>query len=301
MASAYSYQNNNIRKTWLLIFLFFGLVSAIFYGFSYYFNSPSLAIFGLLISIGQPLIAYFFGEQIALAYAGAKEVSESEAPQIHTLVENLSKIGGIPKPRIFISPDTSANAFACGRGPGHASICLNQGILDILNKNELEGVIAHELSHIKNRDTLITTVTMVLASLVSFLADIGFRMIFWGGARRDREGKGNQSPVVIVLYILTLILAPIVATLIQLAVSRSRESLADATGVTMTRYPDGLIHALEKLYQNPTPSQHYSTATNHFYIAPPKKSWGKQVAGLFSTHPSIEQRVKDLKAMEGQV
>jgi heat shock protein HtpX len=292
--SAYSQQSNNVQKTWILIFVFIGLVSGMFYVIGWYQGSWLWPVLGLIISLSQALIAYFAGDKIALAANGAREVEYKEAPKIFEIVQNLSKIAGIPTPKIYISPDPSANAFACGRDPNHASICLNQGILDLLDKNELEGVIAHELSHVKNRDILIMTVTMVLSSVVSFVADIGFRIMFWGG---DRKNKENQNPILLILYIATIILAPIVAALIQFAVSRQREFLADATGVTLTRYPEGLISALEKLYQSPTPSTHYSTATSHFFIAPPKKSFGQKASSLFSTHPSIEDRVQALKNM----
>ncbi|MEI6728923.1 MAG: M48 family metallopeptidase [bacterium] len=292
--SAYSQQSNNVQKTWILIFVFIGLVSGMFYVIGRYQGSWLWPVLGLVISLSQALIAYFAGDKIALAANGAKEVEYNDAPKIFEIVQNLSKIAGIPTPKIYISPDQSANAFACGRDPEHASICLNQGILDLLDKNELEGVIAHELSHIKNRDILVMTVTMVLSSVVSFVADIGFRIMFWGG---DRKNKENQNPILLVLYIATIILAPIVSALIQFAISRQREFLADATGVTLTRYPEGLISALEKLYQSPVPSSHYSTATDHFFIAPPKKSFGQKTANLFSTHPSIEDRVQALKNM----
>jgi len=291
--SVYKLQAKNVRNTWLLIFLFIGLVSAVFYAFSWYLNSPAFAIFGLVLSLFQAFAAYFFGDSIALSVAGGVQVNEQQSPQIHTMVENLSKIAGIPKPRIFISPDQSANAFACGRDPQHASICLNKGILDLLNKAELEGVIAHELSHIKNRDILIMTVTMVLTSIISFLSDIGTRALLFSGSNRDSDNRSN--PVALILYFAVILLAPIVSTIIAMAVSRSREYLADATAVVITRYPEGLIQALEKLYQSPVPSQHYATSTSHFYIAPPKKQFGKQLQTLFSTHPSIEDRVKALR------
>jgi heat shock protein HtpX len=291
--SAYSQQSNNIFKTWLLIFLFVGLVSGLFYGLAYYYNNPFWAVFGLIMSLGQAFGAYFFGDKIALWVARAEEIGYEQAPQLHHMVENLSKIADIPKPKIYISPDQSANAFACGRDPKHASICLNQGLLDILNKNELEGVVAHELGHIKNRDILIMTVVMVLASLVSFIADIGGRLMIYN---HDRN-RNNKSPIMILLYLVTLMLAPLVALLIQLAISRSREYLADATAVTITRYPEGLIQALQKLYHNPVPTDRYATSMNHFYIAPVKKSWGQKTSELFSTHPSIEDRIAALSKM----
>lgn len=292
--SAYSQQSSNIKKTWLLLFLFIGLVSGLCYSFAYIYGNYYIAIFGILLSIGQSFVAYQFGDKIALLTAGAKEIKDGEYPELRFLVENLSKIAGIPVPKIHVSPDKSANAFACGRDPEHASICLNAGILQILNKNELEGVIAHELSHIKNRDILVMTVTMVLASLVSFLSDIGLRMMFFGGGKNNDD---NKSPILIIIYVLVMILVPIVSIIIQMAVSRSREYLADASAVTLTRYPKGLSDALLKLYNNPTPSEHYSTSMNHFYIAPPKKSFGEKFSGIFSTHPPIANRVEAINKM----
>jgi heat shock protein HtpX len=181
--SVYSLQSKNIRKTWLLIFLFIGLISAVFYIFGLVYDSPIFGFFGLAISLIQALVAYFGGDKIALAVSGSKEVSEEEQPQIHELVNNLSKVAGIPKPKVYVSNDPSPNAFATGRDPKHASISINQGLLDLLNKHELEGVIAHELSHIANRDILVMTVVMVLAGVVSFLADIGMRLLFLEGGR----------------------------------------------------------------------------------------------------------------------
>jgi heat shock protein HtpX len=290
--SAYSQQNSNIRNTWILIFLFVSGISALCYLMGVVTDQPWIAVVGFIISIGQALVGYFAGDKIALSTVRAEEITEQQAPQIHELVYNLAKISGIPKPKIYISPDRSANAFATGRNPQNASICLNQGILDLLSKPELEGVIAHELSHVKNRDTLIMTVTMVLASVASFIADIGFRVFLFG--RNDRD---NQSPILLIAYIIAIISAPILATLIQLAISRQREYLADASAVTMTRYPNGLIGALSKLYESPVPADNYATSMNHFYISPSKKEFGEQVAGLFSTHPPLEDRIEALKKM----
>ena len=292
--SAYSVQNKNQRNTWILILLFVGLVSALFYFFGWYYNSPLIAVIGLMFSLGQAFTAYYFGDSIALTVAGAKQVDEKEASQLHILIENLTKVAGIPKPKVFVSPDESANAFACGRDPEHASICVNLGLLKLLNKSELEGVLAHEISHIKNRDILIMTVTMVLSSLISFLADVGFRLSFFGGG--DSREK-NNSPILLVFYLITIALAPFISILIQMAVSRSREYLADASAVVLTRYPEGLVSALNKLYVSPVPSSHYSTSMNHFYIAPPKKQFGQKISQLFSTHPSLEDRVSALQKM----
>jgi heat shock protein HtpX len=292
--TAYSISSQNIRKTWILMFMFVGLVSALFFGLSTYFNRPGFAVIGLVLALGQSLFAYFGGASLALASAGAQEVDESQAPQLHVMIENLARTAGIPKPKIYISPDPSPNAFACGRSPEHAHVCVNQGLLELLNKNELEGVLAHELSHVKNRDILIMTVTMALAGVISFITDMIMRAMWWGGDSNDSD---NKSPVIFILYIVVLVVAPFLSMLIQFAVSRSRERLADSSAVLLTRYPKGLMDALTKLYNNPTPSSHYSTATNHFYISPPKQRWGEKVQGLFSTHPPLEERIEALKKL----
>ncbi len=295
--SAYSQQSANVRKTWILIFVFISLVSGVFYLFGVVNRSPGLAILGLLISLGQVGISYFFGANMALAANGAMELPEDKGFQLHDMVGNLAKIANIPKPKIYISPDPSANAFACGRDPDHASVCFNQGILDLLDKNELEGVVAHELSHIKNRDILVMTMTMALSAVISFIADWGWRVMFWNRGGKDDDRNG--SPIILVLYVITITLAPILATVISLAVSRSREYLADATAVTLTRYPAGLKNALLKLYNNPIPTDHYATSMNHFFIAPPKKSFGEKMSGLFSTHPPLADRVAALEKIDG--
>lgn len=294
MASAYSVQSANVRKTWLLIMFFVALVTAGFYGLGWYYDNYLWPIVGLVFSLSQATIGYFWGDKVALTFARAKEVSFEQAPQIHNLVENISKIAGVPKPKVYISPDKSANAFACGRDPKHAAICLNQGILDILDKNELEGVIAHEMAHIKNRDILVMTMAMVLASLVSFIADMGLRLMFWGGNNNDHK---NKSPILLIFYIAFLVLAPFISLLIQMSISRSREYLADATAVVFTRYPQGLINALDKLHKNPVPSSNYSTAMNHFYISAPKQSFGQKASALFSTHPPVQERIAKLSQM----
>ena len=296
MASAYTYQLHNLRRTWLLIFLFTGLTGFVFYVFGLYLGNGWFGLFGIVISIVQGFIAYYSGDKIALATARAQEVTPEEAPQIHLLVENLSKVAQIPKPKIYVSPDPAANAFATGRDPEHGKICLNQGLLKLLDKNELEGVIAHELSHIKNRDILVMTVTMVMASVISILADLGIRTRFWGFRDNDSESK---SPIIAVMYVATLLLAPLLSLLIQFGISRKREYLADATAVVMTRYPDGLKRALTKLYNSPVPTANYHTSMNHFYIAPVKKTFGEKINGLFSTHPSVQDRIANLDSMGG--
>jgi len=294
MSSAYTHQSRNQSKTLILISTFILLVTVLFFLAGYVFDQIWITFFGLFISFFQAFSGYFYGDKIALAFAGGKKADEKEYPDLHNLVENISRIADIPKPKVFVSPDKSANAFACGRGPGYASLCFNQGILDILNKSELEGVVAHEIAHIKNRDTLVMTVTMVLASLIAFISDFGFRIFVFRG---NDDEDNRKSPILIILYIFVLLISPFLSFLIQMGVSRSREYLADSTAVVYTRYPNGLISALQKLYSSPIPTSHYSTSMNHFYISPPKKKWGEKISGLFSTHPSIEDRIKALKEM----
>jgi heat shock protein HtpX len=296
MTSAYSQQSQNTTKTWILIFLFVSIVSGFFYAFAISTNNPGIAYIGLLISIGQSFVAYFWGGNLAIASSGGVEVGENEQFQLQNIVENLARTAGIPKPKLFVSPDPSANAFACGRNPANANICVNQGLLDILDKNEIEGVIAHEMSHIKNRDILIMTVTMVLSSVISFLADYSMRAVMWGRDNSDSDDN-PQSPLVIVFFVAAIVIAPILSLVIQMAVSRSREFMADATAVTLTRYPQGLISALSKLHNSPVPTEHPSTAMSHFYIAPPKTNWGQKTMELFSTHPPLEARIQALESM----
>ena len=300
MASAYSLQSRSVTTTYYLIGIFAVITAGFFYALSLYFGNSGyslvFALIGLTIGVGQPLIGYFYGENIALAAAGGKEVAYEQAPQLHEMVENLSRIAGIPKPRIFISPDPSANAFACGRGPGHASICFNQGILDILNKSELEGVVGHELAHIKNRDVLVMTMAAILASVIGFLADIAARAALFGGGSNNNESK---NPYTLIIFVVAIFLTPILALLLQMSISRSREYLADSTSVTFTRYPEGLKSALMKLESSPVASTTARSFTNHMYITTPKKSFGEKAKNLFSTHPSIESRIANLDEMNG--
>jgi heat shock protein HtpX len=294
MISAYSVQRKNIAKTALLISVFFVLMIAVFYTLGLVFRSSIFIWIGIALAVGQSLIGYFAGDKIALASVGAKEVSESESPQLHEMISNLARTAGIPKPKIYISPDQSPNAFATGRDPKHAHICFNQGILDILDRSELEGVAAHELAHVKNRDILVMTMVSVMAAIIGTIIDLSTRFAFFGGASDE---NGNSSPFSIVFLIALALLVPLLSVLIQMGVSRSREYLADSSGAVLTRYPEGLARALLKLENSPVPSATQNTAMNHFYIVEPKANWGKKVKTLFSTHPPIEDRVEALRKM----
>ncbi len=229
----------------------------------------------------------------------AKPVTFEENPELYRIVENLCITAGLPMPKIYILPELAPNAFATGRDPKNAAIAVTEGLLRKLDRSELEGVIGHELSHIGNRDVLLQTVVVVLVGTVSILADIFTRTAFWNGGRRDDENGGIFSAILMLIGIVFIILSPLIAQLIQLAISRKREFLADASSALLTRYPEGLARALEKIVADPTPMRYTSTATAHLYIANPFK--GKQsqswLVKLFMTHPPVEERIKALREM----
>jgi heat shock protein HtpX len=230
-----------------------------------------------------------------LKLAGAKEANRDENFDLYTIVENLSITAGLPMPKVYIVIDPAPNAFATGRNKEHAVVCATTGLLAILNKTELEGVIAHELSHVGNRDMLLSTVVVVLVGFVSVAADVFRRSLFFGGGRRS-GGDGEENAIIMIIGIILSILAPIVAMLIQLAISRKREFLADASGALLTRYPEGLASALQKISQYSQPMIHQSSAIAHLYISDPTggSKFGKKISNLFSTHPPIEERIKAL-------
>jgi heat shock protein HtpX len=255
---------------------------------------------GLILGLGLALVtngaAYFFGDRMALAAAQAQEVSPAEAPMLHALADRLAAQYRVPKPRVFVSPDPSPNAFATGRNPNHASICVNQGLLQILDQEELYGVLAHEFAHVKNRDILISTVVAVLAGAITLLAQIGQWGLFWGGGRDD----DNQNPLALIGVLAFVILGPIAALLIQLAVSRSREYEADHTGAEVSHDPLALASALRKLERatQVIPSQTAQPAFAHLYLVNPLS--GRTFTNLFSTHPPLEERIRRLQAMAAQ-
>jgi len=240
--------------------------------------------------------SYWWSDKIVLAMSSAKELKHEDNPQIYHLVENLCITAGLPVPKIYIIEDSAINAFATGRDPKHGVICLTTGIIDRLEKIELEGVIAHELSHIGNRDILLSTVIVILVGFVTLLADWFRHWAFFGGRSRDNDSGGGQlKMILIILAIILSILAPIVAMLMQLAISRKREFLADADGALLTRYPEGLAKALEKISQDTEPLEAANRATAHLFIANPFK--GKKMMKMFMTHPPIEERIKALRGM----
>ncbi|MGB9608809.1 MAG: M48 family metallopeptidase [Minisyncoccia bacterium] len=294
MASLYTEQEKNIWRTYLLFSVF--LIFSIGFGwfFSYYFNNVLILWGAVISSILTSLISYWNSDKIALALSRAIPVkTKEENPYLWNMVENLCITAGLPMPRIYIIPEKQINAFATGRNPKNAAIAVTQGAIEKLENEELEGVLAHELAHIGNRDILVSTVAVVLAGIISILADFFFRMMFWD--RRDRNSDSSGGILVLVGLIFA-VLAPISATLIQLAISRKREFLADATGALLTRYPEGLARALEKIQKDYAPMNVASDATAHLWISNPFKKSGF-LHKLFMTHPPIEERIKILRGM----
>jgi heat shock protein HtpX len=292
MASLYTHQSQNVAKTWVLMTTFFLVVIGLGWFFSYYFDNPNILYFFALFSIIMNIASYWWSDKIVLKLAGARPASRQEHFSLYTAVENLSITAGLPMPKVYVIEDPSPNAFATGRDKEHAVVAATTGLLAILEKNELEGVIAHELAHIGNRDMLVSTVAVVLVGFVSILADVFLRSTMWGGHRDNDNKAGNIMMLVGIVFV---VLSPIFATLLQLAISRRREFLADATGALLTRYPEGLASALEKISRNSRPMARQSTAIAHLYIANPKGSRiGEKVANLFSTHPRVEDRIRVL-------
>lgn len=286
----YTQASKNVTRTWLLMSVFVGIVVALGWFFSYYYDNPGILYIFALFAVVMNVVSYWYSDKIVLSLAGAKEANREEYFDLYTIVENLSITAGLPKPKIYIVTDPAPNAFATGRDKNHAVIAVTTGILSILNKTELEGVIAHELSHVGNKDMLVSTVAAVLVGFVSILADVFLRTHLWSGrSRNDREGSG----VLMLLGFAFVLLSPIFATLIQLAISRKREYLADASGALLTRYPEGLASALEKIGASAQPMQRQSSAIAHLYIADPR---GKvsTIQRLFMSHPPIEDRIKAL-------
>ncbi len=294
MATLYDQYDKNIRLTWVYITLFLVFVIGVGYVFAGAMQSSGILYFAVAFSVLTSIASYWWSDRIVLSMSGAKELTFESHKEIYRLVENLAITAGLPIPKIYYIEDTALNAFATGRNPEHGVICLTTGIMDRLEKTELEGVIAHELSHIGNRDTLISTVVVILVGFVALLAD-WFRHWAWFGGSRDNENRGQLQIILMVAAILLSILAPLAAMLIQLAISRKREFLADASGALLTRYPDGLASALQKISGDTEPLEAANRATAHLYIANPFK--GKNVAKFFMTHPPIEERIAALRGM----
>ena len=298
MATLYTQADRNVRLTWVYITGFLVFVIGVGYVFAGAMNNTAILYIAVIFSIVMSFASYWWSDKIVLAMSSAKELTHDNGREIYHIVENLCITAGLPVPKIYIIDDSAPNAFATGRDPQHGVICLTTGIIAKLEKNELEGVIAHELSHIGNRDILLSTVVVILVGFVTLLADWFRHWAFWGGRRRDNnsEGGGQLQILLIVLAIVHSILAPIAAVLMQLAISRKREFLADASGALLTRYPEGLASALEKISADQEPLEAANRATAHLYITNPFK--GKKISSLFMTHPSIEERVAKLRSLD---
>ena len=293
MANLYQYQSSNIHRTWLLFFVFFVVVLGIGFIFTQAYGDPSFIIFAAIFSIIYSLISYYSSAKIALTMARAQEIQKSDNPMLWNIVENLCITSGLPMPKLYVTPEMQINAFATGRNKEHAAVAVTQGALQRLNKTELEGVLAHELSHVGNRDILVSTVAAILAGIISLVADVFLRSLFFSGGRRNNSEAGQ---IAFFAAIILSILAPIGTMLIQLAISRRREALADASGVLLTRYPEGLISALRKIEVDEVPMASAKDSTAHMWLDNPFKgqgvSWWHK---LFMTHPPIEDRIKALE------
>ncbi|OGI63998.1 zinc metalloprotease HtpX [Candidatus Nomurabacteria bacterium RIFCSPHIGHO2_01_FULL_40_20] len=273
--------------------MFFVVVIGLGWFFSYYYADPSILYFFVAFSIFMNIFSFWFSHKIVLKLAGAKPANRQEHFNLYTIVENLSITAGLPMPKVYIVNDPAPNAFATGRDAKHAVVAVTTGLLQILEKNELEGVLAHELSHIGNKDMLVSTIAVVLVGFVSILADVFMRSMLWGGRGRNNDSKAGG--ILMLIGIIFAILSPIFAMLLQLGISRKREFLADASGALLTRYPEGLANALRKISQYSRPMTRQSSAIAHLYIADPKGSKiGKHITSLFASHPPVEARIKAL-------
>ena len=297
MSTFYTHQRKNKLKTWLLMSVFLGVVIGLGFFLSYYFNSPSILYIAIVVSIGMNVWAYWFSDKTVIKMTGAKEVSYSDAPELHRIVENLSITAGLPKPKVYIVTDPAPNAFATGRNKNHAVVAVTTGLLQILDKQELEGVIAHELGHIGNNDMLVSTVAVVLVGFITMASDMLLRGSMFGGRSSER---GGSNWIVLVIGLALAILMPLIGSLIRFAISRKRELLADATGAMLTRYPEGLASALEKIHAYGSKMKTANHATAHLFIANPfgMKRMATYVNRLFMTHPPAEMRVGLLRDMD---
>ncbi|HOF50194.1 MAG TPA: M48 family metalloprotease [Candidatus Colwellbacteria bacterium] len=288
----YAEKEANVKRTWMLFTVFVAVVIGLGWGFGYFYDNPAILLGAIVFSVFMSATSFLFSDNIALSLAGAKPVARRDNPELHRLVENLAIAAGAAQPAIYIVDDPSPNAFATGRSPERSAIAVTTGLLQKLDRQELEGVLGHELSHIENRDTLVATTAAVLVGFVAILADIFMRMPQRGRDDNDRELRG-------VLYLVGLVfamLAPVAVNLIQLAISRKREFLADASSALLTRYPEGLASALQKISEDQTPLRSAASATAHLWIANPLKS-KEIVSHLFSTHPPIGERIERLREM----
>ncbi len=297
----YTHRSRNIYKTWLLMAIFFGVVMGVGWVFSQVYGNPNILYMAVGFSIFMNIFSYWFSHKIVLALHHAKPVDLKLHPEVYRVLENLTIAAGLPMPKFYIIEDPAPNAFATGRNPKNAVVAVTTGLLERLDRSELEGVLAHELSHIGNRDMLVSTVAVVLVGFISILSDMFMRSMWYGGG--NDEDRGKVGGILIIAGIVLSILAPIIASLIHLAISRKREFLADASGTLLTRYPEGLASALKKISTYSRPMKTATNATAHLFLENPfgadhdrgsgerKTPW---IVKIFSTHPPVEERVRAL-------
>jgi heat shock protein HtpX len=299
MASMFNEIAANKRNSFFLTAIVTAVLVVLGYALGRYWGTGYAGVaVAVFIALVMSLSAYYGGDKMVLAVSRAKRIQKSDHPQLFNVIEELSIAGGLPMPAVYIIDDTAPNAFATGRDPAHASVAITTGLLQKLSRDELQGVMAHELSHVGNRDILYATMVGVLVGSIALMSDFFLRSFFWGGGRRRRSSSqgGSGGAIVLVIAIVLAILAPLFTKLLQLAISRRREYLADASAVRLTRYPEGLARALEKIAGDREPLEVANRATQHLYIVNPIKPFGK-ASNLFSTHPPIEERVRRLRAM----
>jgi len=295
MATLYNIADSNSRKTFFLITFFLIFVILLGWLFSYVLDSTIILYIAVIFSIATSISSYWFSDKIVLNATRAQPIKKEDNPELYRIVENLAITAGIPMPKVFILNEAQPNAFATGRDEKHAVVAVTKGLLGKLERSEIEGVIAHEIAHIKNKDILLQTAVVVLVGVVVTLSDFFLRISMWGGGDKD-----NNNILAVILGIIAAILAPIGASLIQLSISRKREFLADASGALLTRYPEGLARALEKISSDDSPLRTANNSNAHLFISSPLR--GKSSKGWFSklflTHPPIEERVANLRGMK---
>ncbi len=300
MATLYTHKDRNTKLTWVYLAGFLVFVIFVGWSFSLAMNSPVILYGAIIFAIAMNFVSYWWSDKIVLKISGAQRIG-TKTPnerEIYRIVENLSITAGLPTPKIYLIADPAPNAFATGRDPEHAVVALTTGLIESLDKKEIEGVVAHELSHIGNRDILLSTVVTVLVGFIALLADWFMHWTWFGGRKREGEGNSQLQVIMMVVAIILAILAPIAATLMQMAISRKREFLADADGALLTRYPEGLASALEKISSYQGELAVANKATAHMYIANPfRGKRAKKTTSFFATHPATEERIKRLREL----
>lgn len=286
----YKHIADNKRNTILIMAGFVVLIGVIATVFAYYFQDWSILIYAGIISVVYVLIQYFAAGKMAVAMTGGRKIEKKDNPRLWNIVENLSITTGLPMPQVYVIKDPAPNAFATGRDPKHAIVAATTGLMDVMDDSELTAVMAHEMSHVRNYDIRVSTIVFGLVCLIGLLSDIGIRMMYYGG---DSDNERNSSPVGLILMLVTAVIAPIAASLAQMAVSRQREYLADSSAAMMTRYPEGMINALKKLEAHARPMHQQNPAAAALFISNPMRKGA--ISSLFSTHPPIEKRIARLE------